>query len=1125
MAQNTVQPPLFSITCTTCQARLKVRDPSAIGAILSCPKCESMVQVIPPPGWTMPAVVAPAVASRAMLSQSSDSLPVEAAATPVETSAPATAATTPPVAAGNLPPGDVPLVEGPPPVAVAVWTPLRLALITSALLASGLLVAVGVAALRHKPANVDVIEKPVEAPAVVEVPAAAAEVKPERPASAWDLRFVPDDARLVVSLQPSRLSAPEVDKVLARLGPMWSQAGGSLLESLRLGPSSVRKLSYARTNLASPDSAVWAIELEASVDAAALLAQGKPTDGTFGTAALVKLPSWSHPLALVEPKLLVTGSAETLAALAARQAPPRDLPIDKLLASAPVDGAVVLWVDLNAARAAGWPLPVAWFDLWPAGRAQWRLTWDTALALALVLRPGEQITAELTLLGEGPSGGDRLRSAIGELLAEGNKALAGQSDTITALLQDGKINAAQADQFELLIKQGQTALKAARIEAQGEVVRLRAECDQKLANLARAVGDSTDVMALEWRLAARAIDEANHRYIVAGLSGYGKAEGGLPAGAVGGALLPPETRLSWIATLLPYFGQAEWHRQLEFGYAWNAPQNRAIAKRTLEPMINPQLGASTTDAGYPVTHYVGVAGVGEDAGTLPATDPRAGAFGYARNTRPADITDGASNTIAVLGVQSQLGPWAAGGKSTVRPLTKAPYVNGPDGFGSGQADGMLAGMADGSVRFISSGVDPRIVEQLATIHGGESATAAQLEALPVARAEKAKPKEAKPAEPAPVEPEAPAVPRRPAVAMVDVESRLEQAVPELELKGMELGEALKLIGDLAVAPIAIDPDAMTRLGVTLADPVTLKVVDGTLRQVLTKTAESVGMKLMLIERQALVTSPEPERRELQKQSYDTADLTGRDAATTQALAATLVEFVAPDTWQPAGGRGRLTVAGQALEVEQTPAVQIQVTSFLERLRAARKLPLRTQFSADRFPLDSRLTRARATLDRRVTLNVQSAPAGQLVSNLERTTQTRIVCDWPALYAAGLGIDTPLALKANRVALGDLLDTWLAPLGLAARVVDARLIQITTRKALADRLELEFYPAADLLKKQFTAATLIERVKSVVAKGSWNDAGGPAAIACDAPSGYLLVLQSQPVHAQLERLLADLRGGR
>lgn len=44
----------FSITCTTCKSRLKVQSLSAVGEILACPKCQSMVKVEPPEGWTPP---------------------------------------------------------------------------------------------------------------------------------------------------------------------------------------------------------------------------------------------------------------------------------------------------------------------------------------------------------------------------------------------------------------------------------------------------------------------------------------------------------------------------------------------------------------------------------------------------------------------------------------------------------------------------------------------------------------------------------------------------------------------------------------------------------------------------------------------------------------------------------------------------------------------------------------------------------------------------------------------------------------------------------------------------------------------------------------------------------------
>ena len=36
--------PLFTVTCTTCETGLGVRDASAIGRILACPKCKKPVE-------------------------------------------------------------------------------------------------------------------------------------------------------------------------------------------------------------------------------------------------------------------------------------------------------------------------------------------------------------------------------------------------------------------------------------------------------------------------------------------------------------------------------------------------------------------------------------------------------------------------------------------------------------------------------------------------------------------------------------------------------------------------------------------------------------------------------------------------------------------------------------------------------------------------------------------------------------------------------------------------------------------------------------------------------------------------------------------------------------------------
>jgi hypothetical protein len=117
---------------------------------------------------------------------------------------------------------------------------------------------------------------------------------------------------------------------------------------------------------------------------------------------------------------------------------------------------------------------------------------------------------------------------------------------------------------------------------------------------------------------------------------------------------------------------------------------------------------------------VGVAGVGPDAAKLPKADPRAGIFGEGRSTQLQDIKDGLAQTIIIMGVENRLGSWARPGDASVRALTQVPYLHGPDGFGTGQAESMMVLMADGSVRTIDAKADPVIMRRMAAMADGFS---------------------------------------------------------------------------------------------------------------------------------------------------------------------------------------------------------------------------------------------------------------------------------------------------------------------------------------------------------------------------------------------------------------------
>lgn len=1183
-----VEQTLFAITCLTCRARLNVRSRSAIGEILTCPKCGSMVEVVPPPGWEFTeespeepagAEAAGAGAGLAGVARAAEQSAIEtpppeghdtlsvSRGEPAHESAEATSSTPHPAPPPIVPPepagpsaasGAAPdagalqagegAAWGMSPVAVApaelLW---RKWLILATAPLAGLVIGLTAWSLfwpRSVPESPPpaVVDRPHEPAPVVEEPV---EEGPGPLLVPLDPRWLPEGTRLLVTLRASRLADREEFNLAVPLaGPTWQQTIGELLTGFGLKIETIRRLSWASTDLADwPDYGVMLVELEEGQDAGVFRVVSKPVEIELDGEPCRRLNKggWPHPFAVLDELTIVTGREELLRELADRSEPLlASTPIDRLLAAASPEADAVTLLDLAAAREAGWRLPTSLMDVWPAGREPWHVVWEMPQGLGFSFRRGDRVLGEVALLCEGETAAKSVDAALGELIPAAKTVLHAQVESLTQRLEAGRLTAASADQYEVFLNGASTALGAARWDVEKETVWLRIDFGDDAAPLLAAGLGSRPAIRAEWLGAARIADEANYQRMLSGLDGYQRAEGHFPPGAGGGALLPPETRLSWIAMMLPYFGHRDWHRELDFGYSWNSPQNRPVTSRRLDAVVNPALGPKSTEAGFPVTHYVGVAGVGAGAGDLKPNDPRAGVFGHNRTTQMGDITDGASNTIAILGVIERLGAWAAGGSGTVRALTKPPYVNGPDGFGSGQPGGMLAGMADGSVRFLSSDIDPTVLEQLATIGGGEKVPAASLVSTgipePLTQPDNASPEPDTAAEEGPpadtgdaaqgLTVEEARVGAESEPAKVDVQARLADPLLEMGFADVPLADALKLLSQMSTLPITFDLDAMAELGVTIRDPVAVQVSDATTGKVLEAVLSNRGLTYVVEDDQILVTSPQRKRIALRAVPYTVSDLAGPEPAALSELAGLVQKLVAPESWRPAGGQGTVEPAEGVLRVVQTDPIHYQILTFCERLRAARGLPLRSQHDPNKFALATLLDRARAKLSEPVTANFHKpTPLVRIIADLEELTGTRILIDWLALQAQGMSPGVEGSLNCRDLPLSEVLDDLLRPMGLAYRVVDADTLEVTTRRTVAARLELEFHPVGDLLTEGATAASLMEGIKDQVAGATWSEAGGPGVLHFDQPSQCLIVLQAQPAQFELEELLERWRAER
>ncbi|MCD4726510.1 MAG: hypothetical protein K8R46_02535, partial [Pirellulales bacterium] len=357
-------------------------------------------------------------------------------------------------------------------------------------------------------------------------------------------------------------------------------------------------------------------------------------------------------------------------------------------------------------------------------------------------------------------------------------------------------------------------------------------------------------------------------------------------------------------------------------------------------------------------------------------------------------------------------------------------------------------------------------------------------------------------------------------APVDVAARLADPLVEIELNDVPLIGVMDLLSSMSTVPITLDADMLAQLGVAPRDRVALRLGSTTIGDALRTAAAERGLSVAIDGGGLIVTAPADYRETPRKIRYTVSDLAGEDQAALEKLATMIRNLVAPQSWRGNGGEGSIEPEGNALLVVQTGDVHRRILIFCEKLRNARGLPLRSREDPRLFALTTRADRARKTLDRPATVNFhEPAPLARILAYLSQATGVDILVDRASLALADTSDQVEATLTARKQRLGEALTALLRPLGLTYRIVGDELIQATTEEAAEERLELEFHPIGPWLDRGIQAERLAEQLKARVAPVSWSDVGGLADIYFDAPSGCLIVLQSQPAQAAIQRLLA------
>ncbi len=167
----------------------------------------------------------------------------------------------------------------------------------------------------------------------------------------------------------------------------------------------------------------------------------------------------------------------------------------------------------------------------------------------------------------------------------------------------------------------------------------------------------------------------------------------------------------------------------------------------------------------------------------------------------------------------------------------------------------------------------------------------------------------------------------------------------------------------------------------------------------------------------------------------------------------------------------------------------------------------------RVPAEEKIIKA---FDLPTTVEFNDLPLEDCLTYLEKFHSLNLYLDKQSLSDEGVSLDQPISLKLANVSFESTLHLLLQPLNLDW-VVEDEVLKITTESWIKAHPEVRTYEIENLIDAGHTVDALMTSIRRCIDPPSWN--GEYAAISHT--GGVLVIRQSQRIHSEIERLLADL----
>lgn len=172
---------------------------------------------------------------------------------------------------------------------------------------------------------------------------------------------------------------------------------------------------------------------------------------------------------------------------------------------------------------------------------------------------------------------------------------------------------------------------------------------------------------------------------------------------------------NWQTMLLPYLDEGSAFDKLDLTKPYNEGNNAEVMKRRIPAFLASGTDDSPLPNGFAVTHFVALSGQIDVEGVGRVS---VGVFERNGKLKHTDVTDGLGETLVAGEIAYDFPAWGAPGN--YRQIGKGLCKGRAGGFGNSDHTGAMFLMADGSVRFISNKVDPKVLQALSTRNGRET---------------------------------------------------------------------------------------------------------------------------------------------------------------------------------------------------------------------------------------------------------------------------------------------------------------------------------------------------------------------------------------------------------------------